>query len=283
MSAALNLIGLPCPGSPVLRIIPAREEAPAPHLSYSQVRTYSSCSLKWWYSRRFEAEIVPAALVYGKSWHAAVECYYQHALEGRAANLSTLVGAFTDEYQQERKPIHYGKNDAAPTAEQITKMLACFLQAVQPGKVIAIEQEIRCALGEGLPELLGYIDLVELIRDQDGNYALHLVDFKTTGRDPGESIDPDQLLLYAWAVRKTGLLAEFDLPVALRYDYLVKTKEPKYGSFSVPVKESSTQRILAKIRQCWRGMREEIAYPCPGWQCAGCGYKSRCGKWPGGQ
>ena len=57
------------PAQPALQVLPA----PKPHLSYSQIRTYATCSLKWWYSRRYEPESVPSALVFGKAWHAAVE------------------------------------------------------------------------------------------------------------------------------------------------------------------------------------------------------------------
>ena len=262
------------PVPPRLHIVPE----PTPHLSYSQVRTYSTCSLKWWYSRRFKPAFVPSALVFGKAWHAAVECYYQLALEGRPQNLTTLLDAFFTEYRQEKQPIQYGKNDAQPSAEQVTKMLQCFLQSVKPGKVIAIEQEIRCPLGEGMPELLGYIDLVEITQDEQGRYALNLIDLKTCARTPKDSIDPDQLVLYDYAVRKTGLLSEFHLPIQLRYDYMVKTKEPQYGI--LPVAAGRSERVLEKIKHCWRGMGAGIAYPCPGWQCAGCGYKARCGKWP---
>lgn len=266
------------PKLPDLRIIPnAQKQA---HLSYSQVRSYATCSLKWWFSRRYEPEFVPAALVFGKAWHAAVERYYQLHLEGHPHTMTTLLEAFFTEYRKEAKPIQYGKTDAAPAEEQIAAMLQAFLAVAAPGKVIAIEQEVRCSLGDDLPELLGYIDLVEALPEPKGGYALHLVDFKSCARDPGDSLDGDQLLLYAWAVRQTGLLAEFQLPLRLRFDYITKTKVPQAGCVPVEIQESAIQRILAKIRQCWRGMRQEIVYPCPGWQCAGCGYKTRCGRWP---
>jgi len=159
-------------------------------------------------------------------------------------------------------------------------MLDIFLQSVRPGKVIAIEQEVRCSIGDDLPEFLGYIDLVEVTQPEPGKYTLTLVDFKTAAKNPGETLSEDQLLLYAWAAGQTGLLSEFRLPLSLRYDYMVKTKEPKCGTLTVEPNNRATQRVLAKIRECWRGMEAGIAYPCPGWQCAGCGYKSRCGKWP---
>ena len=256
-----------------------RLEVVSPHLSHSQIRTYATCSLKWWYSRQYTPEFVPSALVFGKAWHAAVERYYQINLEGRPATLTALVGAFMDEYARESGDIRYGAKEELPSTEQVSRMLEVFLNSVTPGRVIAIEQEVRCSLGEGMPELLGYIDLIELV-EREGKYFLHLVDFKTSARSPQESPEPDQLLLYAYAARQTGILAEFAVPLVLRYDYMVKTKEPKYLSLSVEPDETATARVLAKFRECWRGMRERVVYPCPGWQCAGCGYHPRCGKWP---
>lgn len=253
---------------------------PDTHISFSQIKTYSMCSLKWWYSRRYKADCTPSALVFGKAWHAAVEEYYQQLLQGTAASASHLQQVFTNEYQKNAVDIQYGKTDGPPTEEQVGTMLTTFLQAVKPGKVIAIEQEIRCRINDSLPELLGYIDLIELVTDDSGTHTIHLVDFKTCARDPKDSLDADQLLLYYHAVKQIGLLREFNLPIRLRFDYLIKTKNPGYGSLIIDPDSKQIERVLAKVTQCWRGMASDVTYPCPGWQCSGCGYKSLCSKWP---
>ena len=231
MSAIVKPARAANPLPPPLHVLPTLQQR-TDHLSYSQIRTYATCSLKWWYSRRYEPESVPSALVFGKAWHAAVERYYQLHLEGRPQNLTTLLEAFFSEYRQEKKPIQYGKTESAPEENHVAAMLQAFLATVKPGKVIAIEQEVRCSLDSELPPLLGYIDLVEAV-PEPGGYALHLVDFKSCARDPKDTLDPDQLILYLWAVQNTGLLSEFKLPLRLRFDYITKTKTPQAGSQSV--------------------------------------------------
>lgn len=253
---------------------------PDKHISYSQIKTYSMCSLKWWFSRYYSSEFTPATFIFGKSWHATVGEYYRNIYLGKTVTTDYLQNIFMTEYKKNDENIRYSKSSAPPTNEQIATMLNIFLESISPGKVIAIEQKVRCQLANGLPDLLGYIDLIELVTDENGYAAIHLVDFKTCARDPKDSLDADQLMLYFHAVNQSGLLNEFKLPIYLRFDYLIKTKCPGYGSLLIEPDNRQIERALSKVAQCWRGMDAGITYPCPGWMCSGCGYKSLCAKWP---
>ncbi len=207
------------------------------HISYSQVKSYCMCSLKWYCSRNFEAESVSSALVFGKAWHAAVEMFYQRHMQGETVSqpgsgtASQLHAMFITEYEKETKPICYGKSeDKDSLLEKAGQMLTVFCEQVKPGRVVAIEEEVRCQLAHEIPELLGYIDLVEIETNEQGQDELVLVDFKTAARKP-DSPDYNQLILYALAAHRTGLAQQYNLPLSLRFDYITKTRNPEYLQF----------------------------------------------------
>jgi len=268
---------------PTNRITPSNK---SDHISYSQIKSYCMCSLKWYFSRHFESVSVSSALVFGKSWHAAVEHYYQEHMQGVTADVTQLFDVFSSEYAEEKKPIIYGKTESEDILfEKAQQMLKVFCDNVIPGKVVAIEEEIRCTLQQDMPELLGYIDLIEICKNDRGEDELVLVDHKTTARKPagpGAPGAPDynQLLLYAIAAHKLNLVKQYNLPLRLRFDYITKTKEPSYIQFRFEPDHNKARRLLATMRSCCRGMREGIIFPNPGWQCSGCGYKKLCDKWP---
>lgn len=250
------------------------------HISYSQVRTYCMCSLKWYLSRFYTEMSVPSALVFGKAWHSAVELFYQSHMQGITSTHAQMLERFTSEYDKETKPITYtSKEDRDVLQDKADKMLEVFLQHVKPGKVIAIEEEVRCDISNGCKPLLGYIDLVEIVENEQGAEELVLVDFKTAARKPTEA-DVNQLTLYAIAAHRTGISSQYNLPISLRYDYITKTSNPEYIQFRYTPDRTTAHRLLSLIRCCNRGMDEGIIYPNPGWQCSGCGYKHLCGKWP---
>jgi len=262
---------------PTNRITPSTKPD---HISYSQIKSYCMCSLKWYFSRHFESESVSSALVFGKSWHAAVEYYYQQHMQGVTADVTQLRKVFQAEYAKEVKPITYRKTESADILfEKAQQMLKVFCDNVIPGKVVALEEEIRCTLQQDMPELLGYIDLIEICRNDRGEDELVLVDHKTAARKP-DAPDYNQLLLYAIAAHKLNLVKQYNLPLRLRFDYITKTKEPSYLQFRFEPDHDKAKRLLATMRSCCHGMREGIIFPNPGWQCSGCGYKKLCGKWP---
>ena len=135
-----------------------------------------------------------------------------------------------------------------------------------------------------MPPVVGYIDFIEIRRDDDGIERLHLVDYKTAGKTPAsaEDIGTDQLILYAIAARQTGLADALGLPIALRFDVITKTKNPTFVSLSVSIDTRAEERLTAKIRELWRGMQARICYPNPSWSCKGCGYAHHCEEWPNG-
>ena len=268
----------------------ARHEQP--HLSYSQLKSYAGCSLAWRLSRTHRPEHVSAALVFGSAFHAAAEKLYQARLEGKTATHQELMDAYhaiwarhfdaTDGH--EPVSIRYSVKSDLPTLHQTaSRMLEAFLTHAEQnmGEVIAVEEPFEIELAPDLPVLKGRIDLIEIRTGTSGNRYLHLADFKTAAKrmDEGD-IDRDQLTLYAIAARKTGLLEQIGLPLVLRVDAALKTRTSEIIPITVAPDRANEVRVAARARQIWKAMSAGVCYPAPGFQCAGCGYKTLCGKWP---
>jgi hypothetical protein len=261
-----------------------RKAAGKPHLSASQLRTYCTCSLKWSFSRRFAPEFVSSGLIFGSAFHAALQAFYQGYLEGRAVGAVDMIAAYDTVWQEEAAAeIRYGKTESAESLlETAGRMIEAFLAQVTPGRIVAIEEPFECLLADDLPSLVGYIDLIEIKQGPDGVERLHLVDFKTAAKRPSadEGPDQDQLTLYAIAAYRTGLLAQFGLPLIVRVDTIIKTKAPEVVSRPFQLKKPEIKRLVEKARVCSRGMKEGIFFPQPGWMCSNCGYNQRCALWP---
>ena len=269
--------------------IPSRPD----HLSHSQCRNYAGCSLGWWLSRRYAPEFVPSNLVFGSSFHAGLEAYYQAQLEGRVATANDLLAAFTTHWFDELA----GKHGHAPAPLKFSakdenedhlralalRMFEAFLahHQQQPSEVIAIEEGFRIEVDTDLPPLAGKIDLIEIVTDEVGRRTLCLTDFKTAARKPSlDDLGVEQLQLYARAAVGLGLVNAFRLPLTLRYLVVTKCKEPSVVSVPVENTPRDWERLREKIRQTWRGMKAGVIFPSSSWRCAGCGHARLCGQWP---
>lgn len=210
-----------------------------PHISASQIRSYSGCPLAWRLSRTHRPEHVSAALIFGSAFHAAAELFFQTRLEGKAAEFDDLLRAYDNKWLEHDTPkdgkpplpVKFSAK-AGPTELRQTagKMLEAFLAHADAnmGEVIAVEEEFLIQMAPGLPALKGRIDLVEIRSDPAGGRHLHLVDLKTAAkRMKPEDVDRGQLDLYAIAMRETGLLEQLRLPLVLRVDVITKAREPE--------------------------------------------------------
>lgn len=263
-----------------------------PHISASQLRSYSGCPLAWHLSRTRRPEHVSSTLVFGSAFHAAAEYFYQKRLEGKTATFQDLMAAY-DAIWDKRENIGGGKPPppvkysakAGPTElhQTAARMLEAFLAhaAANVGEVIAVEEEFLVQMAPGLPALKGRIDLIEIRREPSGDRRLHLVDFKTAAKRMNpEDVDRGQLDLYAIAMRETGLLEQLRLPLVLRLDVVTKTKTPEITPIEITPNRYNENRVIAKAREVWKCMSAGVCYPNPSWMCSGCGFKTLCNKWP---
>ena len=85
------------------------------YLSYSAVRTFQSCPLKYRfrYVDGLPEECVSSALVFGSAIHAAVEFFYQQQLAGKEPpDLDSLLDVYQQSWQdRSEQDVRFGKKE----------------------------------------------------------------------------------------------------------------------------------------------------------------------------
>lgn len=258
-----------------------------PHISYSEIRTFQACPLKWHYQyvEKAKPEQLSAAMLLGTCVHAMI----QRVLEAMIATdplplVDELMETYRATWERESNgiPIQFAKGqDEQTSAATARRMIETFLAseyAVPPGEIIGIEENFKVKLSPDLPDLAGRVDLVS---HDDG--VLTITDFKTARSIPTDEAAndmADQLVLYAegCAPMATGLNAK----IQLRYVYISKTKEVKVEAIQVDLDPAKAKRTKAVIGQVWQSMQQGVIYPASSpMNCCGCGFHLRCKTWNG--
>ena len=138
-----------------------------------------------------------------------------------------------------------------------------------------IEQPFAFHLA-GLPiPIIGVFDLV--IEDEAG--VITIVDHKTCAKTYSDrDIDDSfQLTVYHMAAKANGHTGG---DVLLRFDCLVKTKQPKFIQYYTSRASEDAERARRKILAVWDGIQKGVYIPNDlSWRCAGCGFARRCKDW----
>jgi len=265
-------------------MITATEPRIRDYLSYSAVRTFQSCPLKYRfrYVDGLAEDCVSSSLIFGSAIHAAVEFYFRQQLcHESLPSLDTLLDVYQQSWSDRAEDnIQYGKSETQDALHELAdRMLRRFLDSelTQPeGRIIGIEEEFRGVLIPGLPDLLGYVDL--LLETDD---AVIVRDFKTSRSqwDQQQATDQsDQLLLYADLVRKV-------IPgkqLRLQFAVLTKARDPKIQLLETPFDEGKLDRTKRIFESVWSAIQSGHFYPSPSpMQCPSCGYRTQCDAWRG--
>ena len=263
---------------------PATEPKIRDYLSYSAVRTFQSCPLKYRfrYVDGLAEDCVSSSLIFGSAIHSAVEFYFTQQLSGASApSLDTLLDVYQQSWKERAEEnIEFGKSETADSLHEMSaRMLQKFLNSelTQPeGRIIGIEEKFRGVLIPGLPDLLGYVDL--LLETED---AVIVRDFKTSRSawDQQQAVDnSDQLLLYADLVRRV-------IPgkqLRLQFAVITKTRDPKVQLLETPFDDSKLDRTKRIFESVWSAIQSGHFYPSPSpMQCPSCGYRTQCAAWRG--
>jgi putative RecB family exonuclease len=255
------------------------------YLSYSAVRTFQSCPLKYKfrYVEQLPEAIVSASLVFGSALHAAVEHQMRSQLEGAdQPDVSQLLQVYREQVQaaQIQQPILFPKGeDAASLEAQAARMLQSFLASdlAQPvGRILGVEEQVRGDLSPQLPEIMGYADLIFETEE-----AVTVRDFKTAKAKWSQeqaNEQADQLLLYGHLIRELVP----GKPIQLQFAILTKHKTPQTQVLDMqpsPRRLQRTRRIFVKV---WHAIQSQHYYPVPSpVNCSGCGYRRQCAAWEG--
>jgi putative RecB family exonuclease len=267
------------PANEVAKILTGRD-----YISWSAISTFRTCPLKYKfrYIDGLPEESVSSALVFGTGIHSAVEQHYQAQLAGDPKpDLDALLFAYRSAWlPHDPDGIQFGSRETRESLDDLAaRMLMAFLAspaASVQGRVLGVEEEIRGMLVEGVPDLLGRIDL--LTEDSD---SLVITDIKTSrGKWSQEQVEDsgEQLLLYSHLASEISPGKK----IATRFLVLTKTKEPVIEEHVREVEPAAVKRTLAGVERVWRAIESGVFYPAPStMNCSTCGYRAACRAWAG--
>ncbi len=256
-----------------------------PHLSYSEIRTFQACPLKWHfqYVEQAEPEQISAAMVMGSSIHAAIEHHLACVLASdETPSLDQLMEVYRNRWQEEATtvPLQFGRSDTAEslnaTARRMLEQFQASSYANPEDQIIGIEEPMRIRLADDLPDLAARVDLITL---KEGE--LTITDFKTArsmwNPDTAEE-HAEQLVLYG---HTSGPMARsLGASMQLRFVVLTKAKAPKINELPIQANPNRVARSTAVIRQVFQAMQSGNVYPAPSaMSCTGCPFQKRCEAW----
>lgn len=258
-----------------------------PHVTYSEVRSFQSCPLKWKYQYvdRVMPERLSAAMLLGSGIHAAVELHFESLLAAvPPPDVDRMMVAFQTCWETDavKAEVQYsrGQDESAimATARRMLEEFAASPLADPLGEIVGVEESFKVHLGDDLPSLAGRVDMITLDRQKN---ELTITDFKTARSvwSQANAIEQsDQLVLYAQGCE--SIARDFGADVTLRYVVVTKTKQPKIDAITVPYDRSRVLRSQAIIRQVFSAMKVGSVYPVPSpMNCSTCSFVKRCAHW----
>jgi len=262
------------------------------HISYSQIFTYLTCSLKYLfqYVQQRPHEHVSIALPFGSAIHSGIERFYRGIKENGVPDPLWLIqDVFADSLNANLGhrdiPILYKKE--TPNRVSAIQMGKALLKAFYENidltgfEVAGIELPMTARLfnEDGQPMdmmVTGIIDL--LLKDAKG--YLIAVDNKTAKQPYAqETVDQDlQLTSYAYLLAAN----KYVFPTAdvyCRFDVMRKLKEPKFEQHYT-IRTAAHRRKFAKLANAvLAGIDARIFIPCKSWMCSDCQYITACQDW----
>ena len=256
-----------------------------PYLSWSAVSTFMQCPLKFKfrYLESLPEETLSSSLLFGSGIHQALEEFFRAELAGGPKpTLEKLVYIYRSTWlPADPEAISLGGSDTRESLDRLAvKVLRAFLASDSAGllgHVLGVEEEISGLLVEGVPDLLGRVDLVTEEKD-----SLTITDFKTSrGKWSADTVEEasSQLLLYsslagAFSPKKT---------IRLRFVVLTKTANPTVEQHFAEINPQKLARVKKIFERVWGAIQTGVFYPAPSvMNCSGCGFKQACAAWTGG-
>jgi len=254
-----------------------------PHRSYSSISTFLNiCSLQWAfrYVYRREPSHTPAALVFGSTFHSALEYTARKRMAGTEASPGAAAALFGDVFGRLTSvagpPVRYPEGqDAATLAATGRRMVGAYLETVPADeRVTAVSQPFRVQLAdaEGLPlplPLIGEFDCV--VASETGPL---IVDWKSAARrwPKGREHTDLQPVCYLYADGRRD--------VRFRFDIVTKTKEPAVERRLTTRHADHFIRLAERVKVMETMIRQEHFLPADGsWACRDCPYREPCAEW----
>ena len=268
------------------------DQEPRLRISYSQMFTYLSCSLKYrfQYVERLPYERKSMSLFFGSCLHSAIERFYNtYKKKGEYEPLEVLQQMFEHllvlELEQVHVPIIYKKEapDTQSAIELGKSLIKTFHENVDLTgyEVVDAELPLKAKLynENGVDtgfELYGILDL--LLLDTNGQYLV--VDNKTAAKPKSmKDVDNDlQLTTYSYLLAANRFVKPMDT-VNCRMDVLRKLKTPKISYYWTQRESADTKRFTKLANAVLNGIDNHVFMPNQSWLCADCPYTKACKSW----
>jgi len=253
-------------------------------ISKTHMQTYLMCPRKFYfqYVINLPWEFTPVSLPFGRALHAAVAFFYQSLKDGRGTPVvGEVIAEFKNIWQREtaRDGLLFNASSRESLEALGTALLELFCSEVRPRKVEAVEYPFAVSLydpdgGRELEyKLVGLIDLIE--SDDEGHFIIS--ELKTSAKRYADSQGENQLdgLIYAYALDQLGLRTT-ESHTLIRYDVLVKTKQPAFQQVYFNKKPGDYRRLARWTKEILNAIDSGSFYPNFGWGCKQCQFKKAC-------
>ena len=261
-----------------------REWASTLRISKTHMQTYLMCPRKFYfqYVVNLPWEFTPASLPFGKALHTAVGFFYQRIKDGHGKpDVGEVIQEFQTAWRKETSERDILFNTASRDSLEGLgiALLKQFYSEIRPRQVEAVEFPFAVSLydpdgGRELEhKLVGLIDLIE--SDDEGNFIIS--ELKTSSKRFADSQGENQLdgLIYAYALDQLGLRTT-ESETLIRYDVLVKTKEPAFQQIYFNKKPGDYRRLARWVKEILNAIDNGSFYPNFGWGCKQCQFKKTC-------
>lgn len=252
------------------------------HWSYSSIRQYLECPLRYFFQRVLALPITSTAsnLIGGSAVHAALAEYHRTVQQDLPTDRDKLHRIILDEWNDRggTGTITYKPGDTKEDGiAKAVSIIEAYLREPPPENIIGIEQELYATVtnsrGEMLPTpLMTILDLVSEIDE-----GITVTEFKTSARTYSdfETESSLQPTCYAAAIQETkGLLPRVE------YVVFVKTKTPKIQRLQTFRSRADIGRLGDLIEQVENAIDRDIFYPIENpIHCSGCPYRRQCREW----
>ncbi len=260
-----------------------------PHWSSSSIQRYLSCSLAWSfkYAYGIEPEHTPAALVFGRAFHAGATWMAAHRGDGREYAVKDAGDFFGESFKsgcRSAKNVLFDGGETPESADRLGRWMLERLseswpmdeQVLETGAAFCVPLASYAGIMLSDKPLIGEYDA--LVRDGGGRTVI--VDWKTAARKwPADKAGKDlqaTCYLYAYTTEKLVRLED----VSFRFDVLTKAKNPEYEQHPTSRKYDDFGRLLWLVQSIEKAVKAEAFVSCTeGWQCNGCVYVGTCREW----
>jgi hypothetical protein len=262
-------------------------EALLSKVSASRLNCFLQCRLKFYYRYVLKlAKPATGALHLGKAVHWALQQWSKARWFGRPLDAEGLKHGFDLHWEssQEKEPVAWEIDEEKKQREKAWGLVEMYLRDTPiptDEKPEGVEVSAEADLPDGLPKLVGFIDLVRPGGSSPGG---KIVDFKTSSVTPliAQAIHRNETQLSAYGIlyrEATGRDASgFEL------HHLIKTKQPKLVVTHVgALTDQREQKFMRQVESYVDGVEREDFVPAPSLACSSCEYFHECTLWGGVQ